>query len=268
MIFARLSSKQDIVLLAHNNIGYLLLDSRLSLLRDDHDRETGFLSRSFLQLNGIVKLQARTCSLMSGPNGDRPSGASVSGILDSTFKFRRYRSIPFLRDVPFKRNVSKCCLWLTKQSSLHCRCTTPAADRRVPLRNEHRDREYALASTGYLKHHRREPKITFDERLVCCSRTSVRFHCGLLIASQNWIARCTRVSMCRTILDWIHAAKSFSFCSSALVEPKRLECVEWKMLDTRKADSRPCRMSSFSIIRWVCVNIPPKLNEQSFIFDE
>ena len=50
----------------------------------------------FFQSNGTLRLQACTCSLISGPNADRPSGTRVSGIFVNTFKFRRYRSIPFL----------------------------------------------------------------------------------------------------------------------------------------------------------------------------
>jgi hypothetical protein len=51
----------------------------------------------FLQSKGTVRLQARTCSLISGPSGDRPSGVRLSGIREKTSKLRRYRSIPFLR---------------------------------------------------------------------------------------------------------------------------------------------------------------------------
>ena len=55
-----------------------------------------FFSRMFLQSNGTVISQARTCSLISGPKGDRPSGTRLSGILAKTSILRWYRSIPFL----------------------------------------------------------------------------------------------------------------------------------------------------------------------------
>lgn len=58
--------------------------------------DTCFFWRIFFQSNGTFRLQARTCSLISGPNGDRLSGARLSGIFVNTFKLRRYRSIPFL----------------------------------------------------------------------------------------------------------------------------------------------------------------------------
>jgi hypothetical protein len=151
------------------------------------------VSRIFRQSNGTVKSQASTCSLISVPNGDRLSAINVSGIDGSTLTCRWYRSMPFLRtaniELKHDRSVH---IVVTRRSSRHYRYTVQQVDTRVPCHNEHKDRQSIAVGRDYSRHRPTTPES--DRRrqhssMVMFVVTNVRLHCGLLIASQNKIAR-------------------------------------------------------------------------------